>query len=150
MDASRPRRWLWAAILAGIVYFVVGIAFASLANTSASDQMRSAWRVAAFLTSAVAFAVHIVYEHFRLNNSPLPTALHTSAGAALGGFALAVAANVKAQLAAPSHQLSRALALVVWPLLAAAIAFVVALAAAAILARVRRLGRGMDEDTRRQ
>jgi hypothetical protein len=140
MDASGQKRWLRAAILFGIVYLVVGLVIAEIANNSASDQMRSAWRLAAFVVSAIAFAVHIGYEHFRLGSSPSGTALHTSAGAALGAFALALAANVRAQWAGSGHGLSRALALVMWPVLGAAIAFIVALAAAAVLARTRRRG----------
>jgi hypothetical protein len=40
MDRSGHPLWLRAVILFGTVYLVVGITFAALANTSASDQMR--------------------------------------------------------------------------------------------------------------
>jgi hypothetical protein len=122
----------------GVVYLVAGIAFAALANSSASHQMRITWRLAAWLTSAAAFAAHIGYEHFRLRHSPRSTALHASVAVALGAFALAVAANVHARLVAPSHLGLLAFALVAWPVLTAVPAFVVALAAAAGLARTRR------------
>lgn len=140
MEVSGHRRWLRAAILFGFACLVAGLAIAALANASASDEMRFTWRLAAFVAGAAAFAVQIGYEHFRLNNSPSTTALHTSAGVALGAFALAAAANVRALWAGSSHGLSRAFALVVWPVLGAAIAFIAALSAAAVLARTRRRG----------
>src|SRR5438874_382899 len=137
MDASGHQRWLRAAILIGIVYLVVGLTFAALASTASSNQVRVKWRLAAWLASAAAFAVHIVYEHFRLRNSPPTSALHASMAVALGAFALAVAANVHAQWAASSHQGLLAFALVAWPAVTAVPAFGVAVAAAAVLARTR-------------
>jgi len=92
------------------------------------------------LLSAVAFAVHIGYEHFRLGNSPLVTASHASMAVAVGAFALAVAANVHRYWAASNNQRSfgLTLALVAWPALCGLPAFVVARAAASGLALVRR------------
>jgi hypothetical protein len=138
MDRSANQRWLREAILFGIVYLVVGIAFGALANSSASNQMRVAWRLAAWLASAAAFAAHIGYEHYRLRSSPPRAAFHVSVAVALGAFAIAVAANVHALRAASSQQRSLAFALVAFPAVAAAPAFVVALAVAAVLARTRR------------
>ena len=139
MDVSGNQRWLGTVILLGIVYLVVGIGFGALAGSSASTQMRVAWRLAAWLASGVAFGAHIGYEHSRLRNSPTRVALHASVAVALGAFGLAVAANVHTHWAASSHQRSLLLsALVLWPALAAVPAFVVALAAAAGLARTRR------------
>jgi hypothetical protein len=136
MDASGRLRWLQTVLLVGVVYLLTGITFAALANRAASHQMRVTWRLAAWVISAAAFAVHIGYEHVRLRSSPGRTALHASLAVALGAFALAVAANVHAQ-AASSHQHSPALALLVWPVMTALPAFVVALAAAAGLASRR-------------
>ena len=137
MDASGHKRWLRAVILLGVVYLVAGITFGALAGGSASNQMRTTWRQTAWLTSAVAFAAHIWYELFRLRHSPLTTALHVSLAAALGAFALAVAANLHAQWTASGNQRLLALALALWPALTAVPAFVVALATAAGLARMR-------------
>src|SRR5256885_867772 len=64
MKPSNDLRWLKAAILLGILYLVVGVTFGALANTP-SHQLRFAWRLAAWLVSAAAFAAHIAYEHFR-------------------------------------------------------------------------------------
>jgi hypothetical protein len=139
MDTSGNQRWLRTAILLGVVYLVVGIAFGALAGAAASTHMRVAWRLAAWLASAAAFGAHIGYEHFRLRNPPLSAAWHAAVAVGLGAFALAVAANVHAYWAAASHQRGRLLlALVIWPALAGVPAFVVALAATAVLARTRR------------
>jgi len=137
VNASERQRWLRPVLLAGAVYLVAGIGFGALAGRASSHQVLVAWRLAAWLISAAAFAAHIGYEHFRLRASPLATARHVAAAAALGAFALAVAANVHALRAAPSYNRLLAVALVVWPAMTAAPAFLVALAAAAGLARAR-------------
>jgi len=138
MAASGRKRWVRAVILLGVVYSVVGIAFGAFAGWSASNQMRIAWRLGAWIISAIAFAAHVGYERLRLRNSALTTALHTSLAAALGAFALAVAANVHAQRVTSSHQRLLAFSLVAWPVLTAVPAFVVALIAAAGLGLRRR------------
>jgi len=140
MDASGHKRWLRVVILLGAVYLVAGITFGALAGWAASNQMRITWRLAAWLTSAVALAAHIWHERFRLGNSPLTTALHASLAAALGAFGLAVAANLHAHWAASGNQRLLALALVAFPTVTAVPAFVVALVVAAFLARTRRRG----------
>jgi vacuolar-type H+-ATPase subunit I/STV1 len=137
MDAS-SQRWLRTVILLGVVYLVIGIAFGAFARWSASNQMRVTWRLLAFLTSGVVFAVHVGYEHVRLRNSPRTTASHAAMAVAGGAFALAVAANVHGQWVHSSHQRALAFALVAWPALTAVPAFVVALVAAAGLALRRR------------
>lgn len=137
MNSSSNKRWLKAVILFGIVYLVVGITFGGLANLSTSNETRVIWRQAAWLVSTAAFALHIGYEHFRQRNSPRSTALHASLAAALGAFALAVAANVHALWVGSGNQSLLAIALVAWPALTAVPAFVVALAVAAGLARWR-------------
>jgi hypothetical protein len=122
----------------GAVYFVFGVAFAAFAGWSASNSMRVTWNRLGFLVSAVAFALHIGYEHFRLRNSPLITASHVSLAVALGAFALAVSANVHGYRVGTSNQRLLAFALVAWPAITAVPAFVVALVAAAGLALSRR------------
>ena len=95
------------------------------------------WRLAAWLTCAVAFAIHIGLEHFRLRNSPCRTALHASLSVALGAFGLAAAANIHALRTQTGNQRLLALALVLWPIITGVPAFVVALTLAAGLARMR-------------
>lgn len=79
-------RWLWVAILVAIVYPIVGITFALPTNSPTSGNIVVAWRLAAWLVSAAAFAAHITFEHTRLHNAPLRAALHTSLAVALGGL----------------------------------------------------------------
>jgi hypothetical protein len=131
-------RWLRAVILLAVVYLVIGVIFSTLAGSAGSQQLRVTWRLAAWLASAAAFAAHIGYEHSRLRSAPGKTAWHAATAVALGALALAVAANVHAQRAAAPNQRGLALALVLWPALCGVPAFVVALAAAAGLARMRR------------
>ena len=120
------------------MYFVFGIAFAAFARWSGSSSTRETWNRLGFLASAVAFALHIGYEHFRLRNSPLITASHVSIAVALGAFALAVSANVHGYRVGSSNKRLLAFALVAWPAITAVPAFVVALVAAAGLALRRR------------
>jgi hypothetical protein len=121
-------------IILGVVYFVVGFVFAALANPTVSDQVRVKWRLAAWMVSAAVYAVHIGYEHFRLGSSPLATALHAAIAVAIGAFLLAAAATVHAMMV-PSHApyWRFLLALVLWPILTALPAFLVALTLAAVL-----------------
>lgn len=140
MDESNRRRWFPMVVLLGAMYFVFGVAFAALAGSSGSASMRGTWNRLGFLTSAVAFALHLGYEHFRLRNSPLITALHVAAAVALGAFALAVRVNVNGFRMGASNQGLRAFALVAWPAITAVPAFAVALIAAALLRRPRRSG----------
>jgi uncharacterized protein (DUF486 family) len=125
-------------VLLGALYFVFGVAFAAFASWSASNSMRVTWNRLGFLISAVAFALHIGYEHFRLRNSPLITASHVSIAVALGAFALAVSANVHGYRVGTSNQRLLAFALVAWPAITAVPAFAVALVGAAGLALRRR------------
>lgn len=130
MDAS-GRKWIRAALLIGVVYFLIGRGF-----TLPADHAHL-WRLAAWLASAAVAAAHIGYEHFRLNSSPRATALHAAVAVALGAFLLAVAATVHAVMV-PSHAPSwrYLLALVLWPIFTALPAFLVALVVAAVLARL--------------
>src|SRR5712664_3078487 len=135
MDESLRVPWVRAVLLVGVTYFAVGIIFATLAAGAASHQIRAAWRLAAWLISAVVFGAHVGYGQLQLRSSPRTTALHASLAVALGAGALAVAAIVRAH-GVPGH--GRYLAFLVWPVLSGPPAFVVALAVAAVLARARR------------
>lgn len=129
------QRWFRAVPFLAVLYLAAGIVFAALAKSAASNQVRVAWRLAAWVISAAAFAAHIGYEHVRLRSSPRTTALHASLAVGLGAFALAIAASLHAQA---THQHFPAFALAAWPVMTALPAFVVALAAAAVLTRARR------------
>jgi hypothetical protein len=135
---TTPPWWLPMASLVSIAYPVVGVAFAALANPSASSEMRVFWRLAAWLVSAGVAAAHLGYEHFRLRSSPFRAALHVAGAVAAGAFLLAVWVNVHAHWVALSHQSPLApLALVVFPVVTGVPAFVVARVAVFILARMR-------------
>jgi cytochrome bd-type quinol oxidase subunit 2 len=138
MKTSGNRPWLRRVILFGVAYPIVGITFAALANSADTNSTQVVWRLTAWLAGVIVFAVNIGYEHFRLRSSAFSTALRASLAVALGAFVLAAAANLQALWATPSNHRSLALALVVWPIVAAVPAFVVALAAAAWLTRRRR------------
>ena len=122
-----------AVILIGLFYALVGIVFAwPVAHARA-------WRLAAWVVSAVAYAAHIGYEHFRLHNRPARAALHVALAVALGAFGLAVGANLHS-LSVPStagHRRLLLIALAAWPAITAVPAFLVALALATILSRAR-------------
>jgi len=95
------------------------------------------WRLAAWLVSAGAFTAHIWHEHRRLQTSPQTTAFHTSVAVALGAFGLAVGASIHS-LTASSPQHFPAIMLLIWPVVTAVPAFVVALTATAGLEWLRR------------
>src|ERR1700741_3980060 len=133
MDESNRRRWFPMVVLLGAVYFLFGVAFAALAGWSGSDAIRATWNRLGFLASAVAFAFHLGYEHFRFRNSALITALHVPAAVGLGAFALAVRVNVNGFRMGAGNQGLRAFALVAWPAITAILAFLVAIIAAALL-----------------
>jgi hypothetical protein len=125
---------LGAVMLVATVYLVVGVAFP---NPPASNPMQFVWRLAAWVICAAAFATHIGFEHFRCRNAPRSIALHAAVSVALAACALAAAANIHARTAGTGNRRLLALALVTWPIITAVPAFVVALAAATGLARVR-------------
>jgi pimeloyl-ACP methyl ester carboxylesterase len=138
MNAPDRQRWFRMVVLLGAVYFVFGVAFAAFAGWSESNWMHETWNRLGFLASAVAFALHIGYEHFRLRTSSLVTASHVSMAVALGAFALAVSANIHGYRVGSSNRRLLTFALVAWPAITAIPAFVVALVAAAGLSLRRR------------
>jgi hypothetical protein len=128
-----PRRsWVRTVILLGIGYALVGIFFAKPATQV------HAWRLAAWVVSAIGYAAHIAYERFRLQNSPGSAALHVALAVALGAFGLAVGANIHSLSIVATHQHRQLLllALGIWPLITAIPAFFVALVTNVVLARV--------------
>jgi hypothetical protein len=141
MGESHRQRWLATAMVVGVLYLAIGVGSSALAGAAASHPLRLFWRWSAFASSAVVFAAHIAHEHFRLRSSARATAWHASIAVALGGFALALVANIH-DLGAPSGYRPRMLiALVAWPVLTAVPAFVVALVVAAGLGMRRSDGR---------
>lgn len=125
-------------MLVGVLYFLIGIISVVLAGTAASDQMLFFWRWSAFAISAVVFIAHILHQHFRLNRTPRQTAWHAAVAAAIGGFGLAVMANIHELGSAASYRPRMLIALVAWPLLTGVPAFLAALVIATGLRFSRR------------
>lgn len=90
------------------------------------------------MASGVAFAAHIAYEHFELRNPPRVAASHAAFAVAVGALGLAVAGMIHSLWAGTPLRLAWLLALVAWPAITAVPAFLVALAASALLARLPR------------
>ena len=132
MDASRRQPWIRAALLVGVAYFLIGRGF-----TLPADHIQ-VWRLAAWIVSAVAYAMHIGYEHFRLRNSPRLAALHVAVAVAIGGFGLAVAGMIHSLSTTSAIRPVWLLALVIWPAVTAIPAFLVAFAAGVVLRRLLR------------
>jgi hypothetical protein len=124
--------------LVGLLYVVTSLASAALAGSAASDQMQFFWRISAFVVGGVVLIAHIAYEQFRLRNRARQTAWHAAAAAALGGFGIALAANIHDLASAAGYRPRLLIALVAWPLLTGVPAFVVALVVAAALGLKRR------------
>jgi hypothetical protein len=125
--------WFAWALLAGTLYVIIGVGFAPLSVPSVFF-----WRLAAWMVSAVVYAAHIGYEHFRIRSSPRSTALHVAFGAAVGAFGLAAAAIVHSLVTGTGNLRLLRIALLIWPLITGVPAFVVALVLTAVLARVSR------------
>src|SRR5512132_2577094 len=117
MDDSVRQRWFSTVILVGVLYLAVGIASGALAGAAGSSQMQFFWRLSAFIISAVVFAAHIAYEHFRLRHTARPTAWHASMAVALGAFALALLANIHDLGSVSGYRPRMLIALVAWPLI---------------------------------
>ena len=134
LSTSGKHKWLPAVIVFGLVYLVVGVGFP---NPSTGNKSQFMWRLAAWLTCAVAFAIHIGLEHFRFRNSPRSTALHVALSVAIGAFGLAAAANIHALTTGTGNQRLLVAALAIWPIMTGLPAFLVALLASAGLVMVR-------------
>jgi hypothetical protein len=132
MVRSPRRSWVVTALLLGIGYALVGIVFARPTTHV------QAWRLAAWGVSAIGYASHIAYERFRRQHSSSSSALHVAVAVAIGGFGLAVGANIHSLLVASTDQHGQLLrwSLAIWPVITALPAFVVALATTVVLVRV--------------
>jgi hypothetical protein len=131
MGESPRQSWIRAALLLGISYSLIGIAAAAPATHG------HAWRLGAWITSAIGYASHIAYERFRLQNAPLSAATHVAFAVALGAFGVAVGANIHSlSIASTSqHRQLLHLSLAIWPVVTALPAFLIALGMNMILAR---------------
>jgi hypothetical protein len=125
-------RWLWAALLAGAAYILIGRLFPQPAAHL------QAWRLAAWIASAIIFAAHIGYERFVVRGSPRSIALHTATAVAIGGLGLAIAGMRHSISTGAGVRPIWVIALVAWPAITAVPAFFVAFIAGQVLRRVKR------------
>ena len=138
MEKPVRQPWFLRALLVAVFYLTVGIGLGALAGGAASARMLFVWRLAAWLISGLAFAVHVWFEQARLHRLPRVTAWHAALAAALGAFFLAVSANVHGISVGSSHQVALLIALVAWPVITAVPAYFVAFGLAVVLARWQR------------
>lgn len=136
MQMHESRRWVLAALLLGVFYFLVGRLFARPATHV------ELWRLAAWMVSGVAYVAHIAYEHFRLRSSPRSTALHAAVAVAIGAFGLALAGMIHSLVSTSAIRPTWLLALVLFPVVTGVPAFLGALVAAAVLQRLPRRAAG--------
>jgi hypothetical protein len=137
MDEGYRQPWIRAVGLVGVLYALIGIVFAWPATHV------HAWRLAAWLLSGAAYAAHIGYERFGLRDAPRRAAWRVALAVAIGAFGLAAGAIVHSLSAVSTSQHRRLLlvALVAWPIMTGLPAFLVALGASELLARLRRARR---------
>ena len=121
--------WLRAAILFGLGYFLVGRLFA------VPGEHARAWRWAAWIVSFIAYAAHFQYERIRLRNPPRSVALHVATAVAIGACAIAVAGMLHSIRAQGALRPTWLLAIVLFPVVTAVPAFLVALVAAVALSK---------------
>ena len=119
-------------LLAAALYVVISLG--SVALDQASGGGIHPWRLASWLASAVVAAAQVWYEHYRLNTAPTKIALRAAASVALGAFGLAVSAYLHSLRTPGAHRVS--IALVAWPVMTAAPAFLAALGITTLLARL--------------
>ena len=134
-----PRRWLAAALLAAACYAAFGIAASAIGAAPVTARISLVARWGAFLLSGAAFLVHIAHE-VRRGCSARQAAWHVAVGAALGGFGLALSANLHELVAATGFRPRMLVALAAWPLLTGVPAYVGAFLLAAVLRRERDSG----------
>jgi len=121
-----------AAVLVGVFYGLVGIVFALPASHV------QAWRLAAWILSAAAYVAHIVYQRVGVSSPPRSAAVHAALAVALGAFLLAASAVIHSLWVESGNLKLLLIALLVWPVMAAVPAFLVALVAITALDRIRR------------
>ena len=133
MNDTPRTKWIGAAVLLGALYAVVGILFALPTSHV------KIWRLAAWAVSMLAFLAHAAYERRRLGNPPGIAAFHNAVGVAIGGFGLAVGANVHSFFTSSTTHIRPmlALSLLIWPIITAVPAYLVGLVLHFILVQLR-------------
>ena len=134
MNAIKSNPRVLAVIFAAW-YFIVGYGSAVL-DPLVPAPMRFTWRLGAWIACCIAFAAHIAFLRFKFRKSPITTALHAAIAVAIGAFLLALAASIHALMVSSGTPYWKFMvALLVWPIITALPAFVVALTTAWVLGR---------------
>ena len=124
------KRWIRITFV-GVLYFVIG--YGSTFFDEPGPGLHFI-RLAAWVASAVVYVVHLAYEHFGLEGTPLTTAMNVGLAVALGGLLLAVAAITHAVMVNDHAPYRRfAIALIAWPLITGLPAFLVTIVIAGVL-----------------
>lgn len=126
--------WVSAAFMAGLLYVLIGLVSAALAGGVWGPRMRF-WRGMAWALSAIVFGAHIARDRLRMRYSATSTALHAALGAALGALGLAISATIHGYAVSSPHLRAVKLSLLIWPIITAVPAFVVALLVGLVLRR---------------
>ena len=129
---TRRSGWWTRAFIYGAIYLAIGLTFAALAGHAAGPG-RQAWRVAAYIISAIAFGTHIQFERVTAGRSIFGAALHAAFAVAVGAFGLAVMANLHASNAGVLRSRLLRASIILWPLITAVPAFLVGLAASTLM-----------------
>ncbi len=125
------RPWVRLAMLVGVGYAFVGIIF------PLPTSQVWAWRLAAWILSAIGYGAHTMYEYVGLGNSPRLTATRVSSAAAFGAFLIAGAAIVRSLFVGGGPNTLLGIAIVAWPAITGVSAFLVALVTTTALDRIR-------------
>jgi hypothetical protein len=136
------RGWIGRALLIALFYAIAGVGLGALAGAAGSHQMVVAWRLAAWVLSAIAFAAHIWIDGVRYGFSCAQTAYHAALASGLGAFALGAGALYHSHRVQNAHPFPP-LAMVVWLIMTAIPAFVVAYGVASVF---RRYGRSSSNE----
>jgi hypothetical protein len=105
------RSSLRQACAIGTLYLFIGLATTALSSAGPVRVVRlSAW-----VASAIVFAVHVWRERVTAGASRRTAALAAALGVAIGGFGVALAANIHAM--GTSASLSLRLSLIIWPIM---------------------------------
>lgn len=131
-EPTRHSGWWTRAFVYGAIYLAIGLVFAALAGHAAAPG-RQAWRVGAYIISAIGFGTHIQFERVSAGRSIFGAALHAAFAVAVGAFGLAVMANIHAYNAGVLRSRLLRASIILWPLITAIPAFLVGLAASTLM-----------------
>ena len=127
----RARR-LWITLGVALFYAIVGVAASSLNGAESSAESVWITRFVAWGLSLVAFLAQVVVERTRLRVGPRSAAADAALATAIGALVLAIRTTVHA-MSNEAFSGRYALALVLWPLLLAIPAFIVAFGLASMM-----------------